>query len=120
MTDPITPPQELIERWLAAPEYSTAGRCTHISLTSNRLKSMLTKAAQWGANQELEACREWLREDNEDGFTADLMHEARRPKPPDLKQQALKDLDLLMADLRTLGMGFRDTNIRLALEALNG
>jgi len=57
VTDPITPPQELIERWLAAPEYSTGGRCTLITLTSNRLNAIVTKAAQWGADQKLEARR---------------------------------------------------------------
>ena len=81
MTDPITPPQELIERWLAAPVYSTGGRCTLISLTSNRLSTIVTKAAQWGADQELEACREWLWLNTVLPHTVEALYAARRPNP---------------------------------------
>ena len=54
-----------------------------------------TQAARWGADQELEACCEW--------FAADVVSEvvsvvaelraARRPKPPSLKERALKILE---------------------------
>jgi hypothetical protein len=43
---------------------------------------------------------------------------ARRPKPPSLKEQAMEDLDSLIADLANHGMGFKATNIRRALEQL--
>ena len=50
-------------------------------------------AAQWGADQELEACCEylvrcaqWEPEDVEE------LRTSRRPKPPSLKEQALEDL----------------------------
>ena len=49
-----------------------------------------------GADQELEACCEWL-DDDDDRAT---LREARRPKPPSLKQQAL---DLVS---RPIGDGF--------------
>jgi hypothetical protein len=53
------------------------------------------KAAQWGADQELEACCEWLDIHKHTGFhPADsrvaAMRYARRPKPPSFKEQALK------------------------------
>ena len=44
------------------------------------------KAAQWGADQELQACLEVIT----DVATADKLHAVRRPKPPSLKEQALK------------------------------
>jgi hypothetical protein len=82
-------------------------------------------AAQWGADQELEACCEWLRR-NVKTFTADAhldaqrrsdeLRAARRPKPPSLKSQALKQL----RSLQQCGVGHRDTDkIRRALEALD-
>ena len=45
------------------------------------------EAAQWGADQELEACREWL---NRCGFyqTSNHLRATRRPKPPTLAEQA--------------------------------
>ncbi len=49
------------------------------------------EAAQWGADQELEACREWL---NRCGFyqTSNHLRATRRPKPPTLAEQALASL----------------------------
>lgn len=44
------------------------------------------------------------------------------PKPPslkDLKEQALEDLEILIADLANHGMGFKATTIRRALEQLD-
>jgi hypothetical protein len=77
-------------------------------------KALATRAAQWGADQELEACcaylvrcAQWEPED-----VAEL-RAARRPKPPSLKEQALDELvaaeRLYPADWST---------IRRALEAL--
>jgi len=48
-----------------------------------------TVAAQWGADQELEACCEWLMYENDrQGLRA-----ACRPKPPSLKEQAIAVLE---------------------------
>jgi hypothetical protein len=58
------------------------------------------QAARWGADQELEACCLWVNSvDDDDCFGANL-RAARRPKPPSLKERALKALDeaLFMAD----------------------
>ena len=76
---PITPPQELVQKWFDQAELAT-----------DRIHCIATRAAQWGADQELEACCEWLKADPElvDEFRAD-----RRPKPPSLKEQAIAVLD---------------------------
>jgi hypothetical protein len=56
-----------------------------------------TEAARWGADQELEACCEWFQEFYKTETWVDLdlktFRTARRPKPPSLKEQALKALD---------------------------
>ena len=76
-----------------------------------------TQAAQWGADQELEACCKWLGPLGIKG--GDNLRRARRPKPPSLKEQAIKDLDDLEVNLKDFGMGFVPiTNLRKALEAL--
>jgi hypothetical protein len=48
------------------------------------------QAAKWGADQELEACCEWL--ENQPQWMEDL-RAARRSKPPSLKKQALMALE---------------------------
>ena len=122
MTDyPITPPPELVEQWCHedGDEIKTSPRWYQI---------VATKAARWGSDQELEACcqvlydrydipncmaprmaedmREWLRA-------------ARRPKPPSLKEQALKELEQIMDELHEeTGSAFTASTIRRALEAL--
>ena len=78
-------------------------------------------AAQWGADQELEACCKTLEDiwDNKDLVTlSDVLRglrAARRPKPPSLKEEALEQL----RSLQQCGAGHRDIDkIRRALEAL--
>ena len=117
MTDSITPPPELVQQW-----YNDA-RDASVStpLLQQRSRTiafvLATRAAQWGADQELGACMEWLDE-------ADLhldgryLRAARRPKPPSLKEQALLQLDTLNADLAMHGRGCDLSQIRRALEAL--
>ncbi len=109
MTDhPITPPPELVQQWMDD-LYHEPGQ-----FVSSDDKALATRAAQWGADQELEACcaylvrcAQWEPED-----VAEL-RAARRPKPPSLKEQALDELvaaeRLYPADWST---------IRRALEAL--
>jgi hypothetical protein len=54
-TNPITPPRELVREWYGS-EVCPDG--------ANALANYLcTQAAQWGADQELEACCEWIRHD---------------------------------------------------------
>jgi hypothetical protein len=50
------------------------------------------QAAQWGADQELEACCEWLRSHHHSDTWPSRLRAARRPKPPSLKEQAMRVL----------------------------
>ena len=92
MTDhPITPPSKLVQQWVA--EIWHEGTPIRVSLSDEHIA---TRAAQWGADQELEACCEWFQEfyKTESWVKHDLKHfrAARRPKPPSLKEQALETL----------------------------
>ena len=74
---PITPPPELLKHW----------EDQHFDEGEN-YDVMLIEAYQAGADQELEACCEWVRDS--DGYDAALgLRADRRPKPPSLKAQAL-------------------------------
>ena len=55
-------------------------------------RRLAIEAAQWGADQELEACCEWLAYE---GYEHEhlALRASRRPKPPSLKEQALKSLE---------------------------
>jgi hypothetical protein len=75
-----------------------------------------TRFAQWGADQELEACCEWVTKDWTDIEIADMLRSARRPKPPSLKEQALEALKDIE---REYVIGVTTSTIRRALEALS-
>jgi hypothetical protein len=79
---PITPPPELVQQWsVASPIQSNDENWAYELFIAHR-------AAQWGADQELEACCEWL---EQKGFAfVDEVRAARRPKSPSLKEQALE------------------------------
>ncbi len=111
-TYPITPPpSELVLQWIGEFFGCTAG-----GEVSDSERFLTTRAAQWGADQELEACCELTRDN--DGYDAALALRAeRRPKPPSLKEQALQELKTACKtyDLRLVNL---DT-IRRALEQLD-
>ena len=97
-----SPPPELVQRWINEEDGLTAG---HIA----------AQAARWGANQELEACcaeAEWL----ESPSFAKKLRAARRPKPPSLKEQALRELGGLE---KRCDLQCNLAAIRRALEALD-
>ena len=107
MTHPITPPPELVQQWVD----------DHfgVYVAANGFhKDLATSAAQWGADQELEACCEWL---SQRAYAGEALRVARRPKPPSLKEQALDVLHLSF-DRGYLKEEAADT-IRRALEQLN-
>jgi len=83
---PITPLPELVKQWVA--EIWHEGTPVRVSLSDEHIA---TRAAQWGADQELEACCEWLHKDN-CSRAAHRLRAARRPKPPSLKELALETL----------------------------
>jgi hypothetical protein len=76
MTDhPITPPPELLDNWDNLP-IST--------------QEIFVIAAQWGADQELQACCEWLEQNQGRWEIPASLRAARRPQPKSLKEQALE------------------------------
>ena len=107
MTDfhSITPSQGLVDKWVAMLEH-----CDDIDVFSD--------IAQWGADQELEACCEWLKAK---GWiyreSSDELRAARRIEPLSLKEQSIALIDKIqgnkeMWDVRDLDV------VRQALEAL--
>jgi hypothetical protein len=84
MTHPITPPPELALQWIN--EYLNEHP------EGLNVEVLVVSAAQWGADQELEACCEWLMT-NRQVLSASALGAARRPEPPSLKEQALEALD---------------------------
>jgi hypothetical protein len=108
MTNPITPPPELVEQWWGDKPSGTS------------IARLATQSAQWGADQELEACCEWLDTEKiltKDGGYIRKLRAARRPNPPRLKEQALHELtDVYSRD--KIDDSTYDT-IRRALEALD-
>ena len=100
---PITPPPELVKQWQYEANHNEA-----------MFPQVATQAAQWGADQELEACCEWLAYE---GYEHEhlALRAARRPKPPSLKEQALEALEHILHSSSTeLGA----ETIRRALEQL--
>jgi hypothetical protein len=114
MTDqhPITPPPELVRQW------SLESQDEHQPTVAYSMVGLLAaKAAQWGADQELEACCTAI--DEVPGGWADSRHlrHVRRRKPLSLKEQALHEL----ADVYDRDKIDDSTynTIRRALEALD-
>jgi hypothetical protein len=116
---PITPSTELVQQWLCSDDFPWGPlKQTSMTITTNRLQNVATQAAQWGADQELEACVAWLDGYEREGWAAQQLRAARRPKPPSLKEQALQLLKTYNTSGVMLTADQADT-IRLALEALN-
>ena len=112
---PITPPPELVQQWVTEAHSKDAppGTCPNTRIIINR-------AAQWGADQELDACCKWLNGGSMiDYDTAKLLRAARRPKPPSLAEEALAELGSVSTAFR-IGYGgdLVCDSIRRALEKL--
>jgi hypothetical protein len=116
---PITPTPELVAQWINA------------ATGSNYEAYIAAIAAQWGADQELKACCEWLKvQETQSAKWFDIRHDAcalvsdlcaaRRPKPPSLKEQALGAIGrfTVNAHINADEMNRDFDTIRRALEAL--
>jgi hypothetical protein len=110
---PITPPPELVEewceRWKSIPLFDDP-----VSLPNY----IAAAAAQWGANQELEACCEWLKEQ---GFISSHRYRlcsCRRPNSLSIRQQALMELSDAVLRGDNCATSPAMTTIRRAIEAL--
>jgi hypothetical protein len=111
---PITPPPELVRQWY---ESTRADKFW----IKDHQESFASRAAQWGADQELEACCEWIADWYGRGCNEVIgnLRTARRPKPPSLKEQAMVELDGIAAVFRmSHGGDLVCDKIRRALEAL--
>jgi hypothetical protein len=108
---PITPPIELVQQWFLGAKAMPVDQW---------VTDVATQAAQWGADQELEACCEWV-DWKWSGIKSRELRATRRPKPPSLKEQALVALHAVATganDMREQRQDFE--TIRLALEQLDG
>jgi hypothetical protein len=109
---PITPPPELVQEWTDA-FWNEPGNYVGIDD-----EALATRAAQWGADQELEACCEWV-DWKWSGIKSRELRASRRHKPPSLKKQALEQLDGIAAVFRmSHGGDLVCDTIRRAIEAL--
>ena len=107
---PITPPPELVQQWIK----QGVGRPP----STDYMTHFANCAAQWGAEQELEACCRWL--PKLPPWSANDLRKHRRPKPPSLKEQALASLAELESPGRCDEPGYESlcNTIRRALEQL--
>jgi hypothetical protein len=100
---PITPPEDLLQQ---------------LRHNMGTWLDQITIAYQAGADQELEACKQYMHD--QDWFMSPTLrmtelHNTRRPKPPSLKKQALDSLQKIGDNNAT----YLDADIiRRALEAL--
>jgi hypothetical protein len=86
MTHLLTPPPELVQQLAEqAPRYRDGGVGREVWL--------INRAYSAGADEELEACCEWLRSNSLFAGDVEKLRAARRPKPPSLKEQALEMLE---------------------------
>ena len=110
MEEPIMPSLELIQRLREKAPHgiSDAGVTRELCLIADAYIA--------GADQELEACAQWLMSEYGMNVWAGELQAARRPKAPSLKEQALEALGYLQEDEPNYQSSF-DT-IRRALEAL--
>ena len=97
-----------------------------LKLSSDTWLGQITLAYQAGADMELRACCDWLSSEplhlyhtltapTQRWLRSDALHNARRPEPPSLKEQALALLD----DASDRLDAAHENTIRRALEALD-
>ena len=124
---PITPPPGLVQEWIDEPQYMTEDqlgkRMYMISLNEAKFREIISKASQYGADRELEACCETLDMVNGSEYWSQVLRSDRRPKPPSLKELALKVLESAPGPDYPSVMTILDADqhalIRRALEALD-
>ncbi len=115
---PITPPPKLVEKWIKSARYREF--MPYPEGYEQYEQRLTTIAARWGADQELEACCDWVSwwrcmvggNRPEVGLRA-----FRRPEPPSLKERALSEVAAAIASGNITPE--RGATIRLALEQLD-
>ena len=120
MTHPITPPPELVEQWRdealnSFPDDENPCPC---DIDDARDEHIATQAARWGADQELQACCEWLRSKDILEPAIEALRADRRPAPLTPWQRALAALTACAAALAAGRLTPDEARlIRAALEA---
>lgn len=115
MTDHITPPRELMEQWASEKSYDERDWLYELHIA--------TRAAQWGADQQLAEDAKWLDHNalNEPHLritpVGESLKEAMRPKPQTLNSIALEMLGTI-EKMDVVIPEITDT-IRRALEQLD-
>jgi hypothetical protein len=104
---PIVPSPEQVDQW-----FDDAVR---LNITPKYY--IARQSALWSADQELDACDEWLFQDGYD-VTSARLRAARRPKLLSDKEQALNALSLIMSRQKGMFDGKPFETIRQALKAL--
>ena len=107
---PITPPLALIDQW-----WDEAKQNAKYDEPIGPL--VATQAAQWGADMELEACCQWLFENDYDVAPV-CLRASRRPRPPSDKEQALEAISRLCASVIHDDLKNDAAIVRHALEQL--
>jgi hypothetical protein len=101
---PIIPPPNLTDKW------------NNLPLSTEEI---FVIAAQWGADQELEACLLWVGDGRRENLSQVIaLRNSRRPEPPSLKEQALEALEALERMQDQYPHLKNKETIRQALEAL--
>jgi hypothetical protein len=110
---PLAPPPELVASLRnSAPVVRDAGVTRELWLIDHAYAA--------GADQELEACIQLLDINGCPGKWIDMLRAARRPKPPSLKEQALKAIGVPTKFGEARVIEHREHElVRRALEALN-
>ena len=119
MTD--LPSYELVQRFMHETGFPIADPDDEMVFPETKFMKLASRLIRHGADQELEACVEWLGDapvvynDNNDLHPGSYLRDARRPKPS-LKEQALALLD----KAEDPSWDIKDFSIiRQALEALS-
>jgi len=102
---PITPQKWQVDTW-----------CKQAGAYGADVDSLFVQAYQAGADEELEACCEWLVVDDWKNVSKHL-RAARRPKPPSLKEQSLALIDKIQSNKEMWQTDDLDV-VRRALESL--
>ncbi len=123
---PIAPPSELVVQWIKELSQPNDPRWQEYE------QDIANRAAQWGADHELEACRMeiidgagrfYIDETSDRVCLAEDIWTARRPKAPSLKKQALEALASAPGPDYPIVMTMLNANqhalIRCALEQLD-
>jgi len=115
MTNPITPPPELVQQWME--EFNDPQHAHWEEYEAG----IANRAAQWGADQELLACGNYLKQCaawEEEDVTE--FYNYRRPRPLSLKELALESVKRFEKSGEFFSDQMRELEfIRKALETIN-